>query len=333
MLVSVIIPTKNRGHIIKETLDSILCQSYVNWECIIVDDRSSDNTVSVVSDYMKTDARFQFFARPKYKIKGANSCRNIGFEKAKGEFINWFDSDDIMHPDFLKLKLEALVNNPSLDFCACVSSTFKTDYKLSEAINRPFVMHSINYVEDYLINGLYFYTPSPLWSYEFLKDKVLFDETLHRSQESDFHFRMLTHQPKYTYLNRVLFYIRTGIISISNEAPNSIIAQKSIFKYFDNVFNYLKNAQELKNRQKLLAYVFYRQATNYYNINQLCKGFGERFNIFKSHAKYIKGYVSASDKLNKHIVKIYFGLFVLLFFNKGYKYFYFPQYDYTKKYD
>ena len=54
-LVSIIIPTFNRAHIIKETLDTIVLQSYSNWECIIVDDGSSDDTISVVQDYMKTD--------------------------------------------------------------------------------------------------------------------------------------------------------------------------------------------------------------------------------------------------------------------------------------
>ena len=96
-LVSIIIPTFNRADIIHETLDSIKLQTYEKWECIIVDDGSNDNSIMVINEFVKTDNRFKFYDRPINKLKGANSCRNYGFEKSKGEFINWFDSDDIMH--------------------------------------------------------------------------------------------------------------------------------------------------------------------------------------------------------------------------------------------
>ena len=63
-LVSIIIPTYNRAHLIGETLDSVLAQTYQNWECIIVDDGSSDNTDDVVNDYVKKDPRFKYYYRP-----------------------------------------------------------------------------------------------------------------------------------------------------------------------------------------------------------------------------------------------------------------------------
>src|SRR5690554_8063110 len=107
-LISIIIPTFNRAHLIGETLDSILAQTYQNWECVVVDDGSTDNTDEVMAAYMAKDARFQYHHRPPEKTKGANACRNAGLDLAAGEYIVFFDSDDLMTPDHLKVKISAI---------------------------------------------------------------------------------------------------------------------------------------------------------------------------------------------------------------------------------
>ena len=103
-IVSIIIPTYNRAHLISETLDSILTQTYTHWECIVVDDGSDDSTAELLAGYCKKDARFQYHQRPNDRPKGANACRNYGFELCKGEYINWFDSDDLMGNCFMQEK-------------------------------------------------------------------------------------------------------------------------------------------------------------------------------------------------------------------------------------
>jgi glycosyltransferase involved in cell wall biosynthesis len=95
-LVSIIIPTFNRAHLIGETLDSVLTQTYTNWECIVVDDGSTDETDNLVTDFCKRDHRFQYHHRPSDGPKGANACRNFGFEVSKGEYIQLLDSDDVL---------------------------------------------------------------------------------------------------------------------------------------------------------------------------------------------------------------------------------------------
>ena len=94
-LVSIIIPTYNRAHLIGETLDSILAQTYQNWECIIVDDGSSDNTDEVVGEYTKKDTRFKYYHRTNEHLPGGNGARNYGFKMSEGEYVNWLDSDDL----------------------------------------------------------------------------------------------------------------------------------------------------------------------------------------------------------------------------------------------
>ncbi|MCA0131978.1 glycosyltransferase family 2 protein [Winogradskyella alexanderae] len=329
-LISIIIPTYNREKILIETLDSILLQTYRNWECIIVDDHSTDSTESTIKSFVDIDSRFQYFKRSIERPKGANACRNFGFEKSKGDFINWFDSDDVMHPDFLMKRVSELISDTTLDFCCCVYSTFtdKTEKKdYSEKAIKPLIFQSENYIEDYLLNGLSFITDSVLWRRKFISDKELFDETLHRAQEWDFHLRMLTYKPKYKYLKDVLFYLRQGNESITKNASFSLKAQTSIFKFFDNAFNIVRKSK-LKHSKQLKQYIFYRQCVNYYNINVLSSGIKERFMFFKRLGVNIFDYTFNSGLKFQIKIRVLLGLLVLLFFNKGYKLLYNPKLDY-----
>ncbi|WP_053991859.1 glycosyltransferase family 2 protein [Mangrovimonas sp. TPBH4] len=107
-LVSIIIPVYNRSHLIGETFDSIIKQTYANWECVLVDDGSSDASVEVIKSYRKKDARFKLFMRPETSPKGANACRNIGLRQAQGAYVVFFDSDDLMTPDHLEVKIKTI---------------------------------------------------------------------------------------------------------------------------------------------------------------------------------------------------------------------------------
>tara|TARA_B100000949_G_C14270729_1_gene447197 strand:- start:216 stop:1184 length:969 start_codon:yes stop_codon:yes gene_type:complete len=110
-LVSIIIPTYNRAHLIGETLDSILAQTYQNWECVIVDDGSTDNIENVIEDYSDGDNRFRYYPRPAEHLPGGNGARNFGLKKAEGDYIVFFDSDDLMTPNHLTVKINALLNS------------------------------------------------------------------------------------------------------------------------------------------------------------------------------------------------------------------------------
>lgn len=107
-MISIIIPTLNRAHYLQETLDSVLAQTYTNWECIIVDDGSTDNTEYIVNKYLKLDNRFKYNKRLSNSNNGASSCRNIGIEHAKGSYIQFLDSDDVMELNKLESQIKLL---------------------------------------------------------------------------------------------------------------------------------------------------------------------------------------------------------------------------------
>lgn len=119
-LVSIIIPTFNRSYLLLESIKSVISQNFQNWECIIVDDGSSDNTKEVVGNIISLDDRFKYFNLPNHYTKGACACRNYGFEKSAGKYIQWLDDDDILSDNKIELQVEELekLNNINL-FAMC----------------------------------------------------------------------------------------------------------------------------------------------------------------------------------------------------------------------
>lgn len=189
-LISIIIPTYNRAHLIDDTLQSVLAQSYTHWECIVIDDGSSDQTAQIVNAYCNNDNRFQYHQRPKNRPKGANACRNYGFTLSKGDYINWFDSDDIMLPQKLEIQIEEL-HNSSYDFTICQTMLFDVVKQVEMGLRAP-KLKSDNIFEDYIAYKIFWLTGAPLWKRQFLEAKALiFDETLQQAQDYDFHMRAL----------------------------------------------------------------------------------------------------------------------------------------------
>lgn len=108
-LVSIIMPSYNTASFISQSIDSVLAQTYENWELIIVDDCSTDETKEVVSNYQKKDDRIHFFVNE--KNSGAAISRNKAIELSKGEWIAFLDSDDIWEKDKLKNQILFMEKN------------------------------------------------------------------------------------------------------------------------------------------------------------------------------------------------------------------------------
>jgi glycosyltransferase involved in cell wall biosynthesis len=217
ILVSIIIPTYNRANLITETLDSVLAQTYTNWECIVVDDGSTDDTDNVLATYCKKDARFQYHHRPKNREKGANACRNYGFELSKGEYVNWFDSDDVMHQDKLLIQVKALKKS-NYNFSVCQTLVFENSIENIIGL-RGKSIYSNNIFEDYLKQKIIWLTQAPLWKKKFLKQlDYLFDEELQAAQEWEFHCRVLNVCSNYNVVDKELVYLRQHGGSISSNS-------------------------------------------------------------------------------------------------------------------
>ncbi|MCF7560321.1 glycosyltransferase family 2 protein [Sabulilitoribacter multivorans] len=120
-LVSIIVPCYNQAHFLSDALQSVLNQIYVNWECIIVNDGSPDNTEQVANEWCKKDKRFKYISK---NNGGLSSARNAGIKSCDGEFILPLDSDDIIDSKFLEILVPHLVNDNSLAIVSCYTKFF-----------------------------------------------------------------------------------------------------------------------------------------------------------------------------------------------------------------
>ena len=108
-LVSIVTASYNCEQFISETIQSVISQTYTNWELLIIDDNSSDNSVAIIKEFSQIDTRIQLF---QLKInQGAAKARNVGIEKSTGEFIAFLDSDDVWLPQKLTLQIAFMKKN------------------------------------------------------------------------------------------------------------------------------------------------------------------------------------------------------------------------------
>jgi len=269
-LVSIIIPTYNRATLIRETLDSILTQTHTNWECIVVDDGSTDDSEKVIGEYVKKDARFRFHKRPKDRPKGANACRNYGFELSEGEFVNWFDSDDLMHTDNLALKVSAFTND--IDFVIGNTINFDEFGKTS----RPY---KLNYdypidVEKFVAQQIGWITNDVLLRKSVLHE-VTFNEKLKFGQEYNFFSRFLYKNNKGCYLKKDIAQrrIHSGSITTAKLASISTKKDKDLFWHenllLNDIYNDASEKSIKRSIRRLLRFSYESQAKFRVSKNQI----------------------------------------------------------------
>ena len=120
--ITIIVPVYNAEKFLHRCLDSIIYQTFTNWECILIDDGSPDNSGAICDDYVARDSRFRVIHQ---KNKGVSAARNAGLDSAKGNWIGFVDSDDWIEPNMY----EYLYNNTQKMKADCVICSFFGQHK------------------------------------------------------------------------------------------------------------------------------------------------------------------------------------------------------------
>lgn len=190
-LVSIIIPVCNRAGLIGETLDSVLAQTYQNWECIIVDDGSTDDTKSVVQKYVDKDSRFKLYDRPESHKPGGNGARNYGIKMSSGGYIMFLDSDDLLSTSCLSVRITSILGT-DLHFAVFKSASFidNIDNNMLKIFNKYYDENLI-YLKNFFILNSPWNILCPFYKLRDRKNFLLFDENLQRFQDIDFHIRSI----------------------------------------------------------------------------------------------------------------------------------------------
>lgn len=111
-MISIVVPVYNVEKYLKKCLDSVISSSYKDWECILVDDGSKDNSGLICDEYVKKDSRFRVIHK---QNGGLSSARNAGMEVAKGKWLMFIDSDDFISPHRIQSLFQCSVEHPDAD--------------------------------------------------------------------------------------------------------------------------------------------------------------------------------------------------------------------------
>lgn len=282
-LVSIIVPCYKQAHFLKESLQSVLNQTYKHWECVIVNDGSPDNTAAVAEQWCKKDDRFKYVYKDNGGLSGA---RNTGIRESKGTFILPLDADDILHKDILLRLVPELEKCKELAIVSCYSIFFK------DHVDN--VVHRLKPKGDSYLYLLYVnqLVATSLYRKECWEQVGGYDEDMKQGFEDwEFWIAITKSGWKYKVVEEFLFYYRKATSSmlvntISNHAETVkqyiITKHREIYiKDFDNcveVFTYhLKTSRAKEKRiQQSTEYLIGKVIAKPYRLME--KWLGKRNN-------------------------------------------------------
>lgn len=196
--VTIIIPNFNRVNLLKESLLSVESQTFTDWECIIIDDGSTDNSINLIESFTEKDNRFRLIIRDK-KPKGASTCRNLGILHSKSEYIVFLDSDDLLSSTCLQSRLSFMEGNKSLDIGVFPALGFKEkpgDYNLLwNILNKQ---ETPSHLHRFLRGDTPWATLSCIWRKSFLEKIGGWDQEASCWQDWELHIRALLENAQYS---------------------------------------------------------------------------------------------------------------------------------------
>ncbi len=249
-LVSIITPLYNSEEFISETIDSVLNQSYENWEMIIVDDCSSDNCVNIVKEYCEKDARIKLFENK--SNSGAAVSRNTAIEMAQGRFIAFLDSDDVWLCNKLEVQIAYMLKN-ELDF------TFSSYNKISE-LGRIIGVHKVN--KDVRYHDLLKTCSIGCLTavYDTKRIGKVFMPLIRKRQDFALWLKILKLTDKAYAIEETLANYRINAGSISN-------SKRKVLKYQWKVYYEIEKLGFIKSIYYFVFYAFYGVYNKYVNKN------------------------------------------------------------------
>lgn len=223
--VSVIIPTYNRANLVKRSIKSVLDQTYQNFELIVIDDNSLDDTVNVVNAFK--DSRIQYIC---HKInRGAPAARNTGINKSRGEFIAFLDDDDEWLPEKLEIQLEYLNHRPNVGL---IYAGFEVVDKDKNKIHRIYPKERGNTFPR-ILHSNFIGSPTAIVRRECFESVGIFDESFKSSQDWDMWIR-IAQKYDVDYVPNILARYNISGNRISTNMNSVISGHTQILaKYYD----------------------------------------------------------------------------------------------------
>lgn len=235
-LISIIVPIYNVENYLRQCLDSIMSQTYQNFECLLINDGSPDNSADICREYVEKDSRFRYFEK---ENGGVSSARNLGIEHSKGEYITFIDSDDWVESDYLEVLYRALLEEQA-DIAISTYKQFNMD-------DNCYYLHSYQRGYDrkvftngelidalyslYVYDNTYNFVSCKLVSREILK-YIHFNLSTSYGEDMEFWNKVFLISKKIVYVNKDTYIYRTTHDNSKHYEEESVrnnIEQRLIF--------------------------------------------------------------------------------------------------------
>lgn len=236
--VSIITPVYNSKDYIRETIDSVIAQTYTDWEMFLVDDCSSDNTPQIISEYMRKDDRIKYIRLK--ENSGAAIARNTGLDSAEGRYIAYLDADDIWLSNKLERQI-AFMNENNVYFSCCDYDKIESDgIVLNKIIHMPKTITYNQFLSNTIIQ-----TVGVIVDLKYVDRKLLVMPNVRRGQDAATWCQLLKNGVKFVGQNEVLALYR--------RVPQSLSANK--FGAMKRTWNLYRNVEKLSLLRSLYCLV------------------------------------------------------------------------------
>ena len=225
--VSVIIPAYNVGHYLKAALQSLKQQSYDDFEALIVDDGSTDDTAKIASNFCRQDSRFRLLQKSN---GGLSSARNYGIKNASGKYIALLDGDDIYHPHKLATHVKVLDTCPAIGVTYSASRAIRDDGQKTFMVISGKPVHSDPLIallcKNFIIHG-----SNAVFRHSLVTEIGEFDQTLSSCEDLDFWLRVAaTKRWQFYRLPEILCFYRVRPSGLSFDVPKMQHTQQRVIQ-------------------------------------------------------------------------------------------------------
>lgn len=212
-LISIIVPIYNSEKYLSDCINSIVNQSYFNIELILINDGSSDRSLSICQKFAKNDARIKVINKSN---GGVSSARNYGLDIATGEYISFVDSDDVIS----EVLYETLLERMFLDNTECVALS---NYTIKPIIKSNFMNKKIITNKEALSRLFELRFPTSLWAYLYKKNtlkSIRLNNEIHFFEDFEFNYKVLKSCKSVSICEENLYFYRANELSINAQGVN-----------------------------------------------------------------------------------------------------------------
>ena len=214
--VSIVVPCFNQETFILDALKSVLAQTYKDWECIIVDDGSTDDSAVIIQNFIQNQTKFTCIKKVN---GGVSSARNLGFAQATGDYFLPLDGDDKLHPKFLQEVMTCFSNYPQTDLVHCGTRLFGAKNKLWRL---PSYTYEKLLWKNMIVNSSVFRKEA------FSGTTGYSEEMVHGFEDWEFYIRLLNPNSQVRFIDSSLFFYRVKNTSRSTRQFESGMAEESM---------------------------------------------------------------------------------------------------------